>query len=162
MVTLAGQVKPGMVSAAALFRAGDRDVVAHLPDQQGLGGLMVLQAGDDIQIPLGVEDADRIAGLGAGSCARFLGRATITALQIAPHVDDFAVESDALTSRLREACSATAVSSPVIGIAWPLASGVGSRYASSAIDASGATRVQVVYQPALTSPCSTEGDRSLS
>jgi hypothetical protein len=54
MVTLAGQVKLGSVNAAALLYrvdvdhlhtallhhcAGDRDVVAHLPDQQCLGGL---------------------------------------------------------------------------------------------------------------------------
>ena len=72
MVTLAGQVKLGTVNAASLFHrvdvdhlhtallhhcAGDRDVVAQLPDQQCLGGLMVLQARGDIQISCRVENA---------------------------------------------------------------------------------------------------------
>src|SRR5262245_35122892 len=81
-------------------RPGDRDLLAHLVLKQFPSRLVVLQASRDVQVALGVEYADRVAGLGAAGRALFLRRTAVSAFEVAPQIDDLAFDGHLLAFQL--------------------------------------------------------------
>src|SRR5712692_8968825 len=65
-----------------------RDDLAHVIHQNSLGGLVVLHAGQHVDLATLLEQANRVPQLGAGRGAGLVAGSVVAPLVVAPHVDE--------------------------------------------------------------------------